>query len=164
MACRRSGVRIPLAPPHFSDPCSRESAEPRAKAIGSGAFLIFGAEDAVHHGRLTPDRGGACTWTSHWLEWLPPRRSRGYSACPLKFTDDSSPTTRAQGGVRGAEVAQPPRPDTSCAMHDHRCLAHVCRRSLSVMLRTLRLLRIMRLRGGDGHAYTQYRLDQPGGR
>jgi len=95
-------------------------------------------------------------WTSHWLEWLPSRRSRGCGARPLTFC--------ASGGVRGAEVAQPPRPDTCCAMHDHRCLSHVCRRSHSGMLRTLRLLRIMRLRGGDGHAYTQYRLDQPGGR
>jgi hypothetical protein len=34
-----------------------KGAKPRAETIGSGAFFIFVAEDAVHHGRATADRG-----------------------------------------------------------------------------------------------------------
>jgi len=87
-------------------PVRVKAPKPRAKAIGLGAFFVFVAEDAVHDGRLTPDRGGACTWPSHWLEWLPSRRSRGCGARPLTFHDDARAGRRAWSGDRAAAEAR----------------------------------------------------------
>jgi hypothetical protein len=76
---------------------------------------------------------------------------------PATAARSPAPAWVAKGAAGFPAIAASPSRDSPAARHvEHPACTEDRPR---VWLRTLRLLRIMRMRGGDGYDYTQHRLD-----